>query len=51
MITKKHIREIESLLNKGKIIKYNLLQVSFDIACLKIQISDSKKYIVKILFK
>ncbi len=47
MITKKHIREIESLLNKGKIIKYNLLQVSFDIACLKIQISDSKKYIVK----
>ena len=47
MITKKHIREIESLLNKGKIITYNLLQVSFDIACLKIQISDSKKYIVK----
>ena len=47
MITKKHIKEIESLLNKGDIIKYNLLQISFDIACLKIQISDTEKYIVK----
>ena len=50
MITKKHIKEIESLLNKGKIIKFNLLQISFDIACVKIQISDKKKYIVKFYF-
>ena len=47
MIIEKHIKEIENLLDKGKIIQFELLQVSFDIACLKIQISDSKKYIVK----
>ena len=38
MIEEKHIKEIENLLNKGKIIQFELLQVSFDIACLKIKI-------------
>jgi len=47
MITKYHIREIENLLNKGKIIKYKLLQISFDIACVKFHISNNEKYIVK----
>jgi len=47
MIIKKHIKEIENLLNKGKIIKYELLQVSFDIACLKIKTEDNDTFIVK----
>ena len=47
MIEKKHITEIENLLNKGKIIQFELLQVSFDIACLKIKIENNYKYIVK----
>ena len=47
MIFKKHIKQIESLLNKEKIIKYELLQVSFNIACLKFEISNNEKYIAK----
>lgn len=47
MIIKKHIKEIENLLNKGKIIQFELLQVSFDIACLKIKIENNNKFIVK----
>ena len=47
MINKKHIKEIENLLNKGKIIQYELLQVSFDIACIKIKLEDNNNYIVK----
>ena len=47
MITKKHIKEIENLLDKGKIIQFELLQVSFDIACLKIKIENNNKFIVK----
>ncbi len=47
MITKKHIKEIENLLNKEKLVKYKLLQVSFDIACVKIKIANSNKYIAK----
>ena len=47
MIEKKHIKEIENLLNKGKIIQFKLLQVSFDIACIKINLEDHNKYIVK----
>jgi len=38
MIEEKHIKEIESLLNKGKIIQFKLLQISFDIACIKIKL-------------
>ncbi|MDB0003033.1 fructosamine kinase family protein [Alphaproteobacteria bacterium] len=47
MIIEKHIKEIESLLDKGKIIQFELLQVSFDIACLKIKIENNNKFIVK----
>ncbi len=42
-----HIKEIENLLNKEKIIKYKLLQISFNIACLKFELLDGKQYIVK----
>ena len=47
MIKKRHIKEIENLLDKGKIIRFELLQVSFDIACLKIKIENNNKFIVK----
>ena len=47
MIKKIHIKQIENLLNKEKIIKYQLLQVSFNIVCLKFELSDSNKYISK----
>ena len=47
MINEKRIKQIEKLLNKEKIINYELLQFSFDIACIKIQISNKKKFIVK----
>ena len=36
MIEEKHIKEIENLINKEKIIQFELLQISFDIACIKI---------------
>ena len=42
-----HIKELESLLNKEKISKYKLLQVSFNIACLKFQLINDKQYIAK----
>ena len=47
MIKKKKIKEIENLLNKGKIIQSELLQVSFDIACIKIKLADNNEFIVK----
>ena len=47
MISKTHIKQIESLLNREKIINYELLQISFNIACLKFEISNNKKYICK----
>ena len=47
MITTEHIKQIEFLLNTEKIIKYELLQISFDIACIKFQISNNRKYIAK----
>ena len=47
MIKEKHIKEIENLLNKGKIIQFELLQISFDIACIKIKLEDNNKFIVK----
>ncbi len=47
MVLDKHIDEIENLLNKGKIIQFKLLQVSFDIACIKIKLDDGSKFIVK----
>ena len=47
MIEEKHIKEIENLLNKGKIIQFELLQISFDIACIKIKLEDNNKFIVK----
>ncbi len=42
-----HIKQIENLLNKEKIIKYNLLQTSFDIACVKFELSNGNKFIAK----
>ena len=47
MIKEKHIKEIENLLNKEKIIQLELLQISFDIACIKIKLEDNTKLIVK----
>jgi len=47
MISEKYIKQIEDLLNNEKIIKHDLLQISFNIACLKFEISNNKKYIVK----
>ena len=51
MITKEHIKQIEILLNKEKIIQFELLQVSFGIACIKFQISDKTNYIAKYSIK
>ena len=49
MLTKHHIKQIENLLNKEKIIKYQLLQVSFGIACIKFELSNNEKYIAKFI--
>ena len=38
MIIEKHIKQIENLLNKEKIIKYKILQISFDVVCLKFKL-------------
>ena len=43
MIIEKHIKQIENLLNKEKIIKYEILQISFDVVCLKFELSNKKK--------
>ncbi len=47
MVTKQHIKEIENLLNKENIIKFQLLQISFGIACIELQLSNKEKYIAK----
>lgn len=47
MNLKIYIKEIENLLNKEKIIYFKLLQTSFNIVCLKFQLSNKKKYIAK----
>ncbi len=49
MIIKNHIKQIENLLNKEKINKYHLLQTSFDIACVKLQLSNNENYIAKFI--
>ena len=51
MIIEKHIKQIEYLLNKEKIIKYEILQISFHIACVKFELSNKKKYIAKFTIK
>tara|TARA_A100001015_G_scaffold310058_1_gene410670 strand:- start:6202 stop:7074 length:873 start_codon:yes stop_codon:yes gene_type:complete len=51
MINDKYINEIESLLNKKKVIEFNLLQFSFDIACIKIKLENNDELIVKYDFK
>ena len=51
MIIEKHIKQIENLLNKEKIIKYEILQISFDVVCLKFELSNKKKYIAKFTIK
>ena len=47
MIYRRHIKEIENLLNRENIIKYEVLQTSFDIACIKFKLSNSEIYIAK----
>ena len=47
MIIEKHIEHIENLLNKEKIIKYEILQISFNVVCVKFKLSNKKKYISK----
>ena len=47
MISARNIKEIENLLNTENIIKFKLLNISFDIACIKFQLSNSVKYISK----
>ena len=47
MIEERHIKEIENLLNKGKIIQFEILQISFDIACINIKLENNNKFIVK----
>jgi protein-ribulosamine 3-kinase len=47
MIINKHIKEIKKILNKEKIINHKLLQISFGIACIKLELSEGKKYIAK----
>jgi len=47
MIIEKHIKQIENLLNREKIIKYEILQISFNIACVKFELANEKKYIAK----
>ena len=47
MIEEKHIKEIDNLINKEQIIQFELLQISFDIACIKIKLEDNNKFIVK----
>jgi len=51
MIEENHIKEIENLLNRGKIIQSELLQISFNIACIKIKLEDNNKFIVKYAVK
>jgi len=51
MIIQNYIKQIENLLNKEKIIKYQLLQISFNIACVKIELSNDEKYVVKFIIK
>ena len=51
MIIEKHIKQIENLLNKEKIIKYEILQISFNVACVKFEFSNKKKYIAKFSVK
>ena len=47
MISIQNIKEIENLLNIENIIKFKLLNISFDIACIKFQLSNNLKYISK----
>ena len=51
MIIEKHIKQIENLLNKEKIIKYEILQTSFNVACVKFEFSNKRKYIAKFSVK
>jgi len=51
MIIEKHIKQIENLLNKEKIIKYEILQISFNVACVKFEFSNKRKYIAKFSVK
>ena len=47
MNIEKHIKQIENLLNKEKITKYEILQISFNVACVKFELANKKKYIAK----
>ena len=47
MNIKSHIKQIENLLNREKITKYKLLQVSFNIACVKLELPNKEIFICK----
>lgn len=47
MITKKHIKEIENLINNKKIINYKMIQISFNIASIKFETSNKETFIAK----
>ena len=47
MIIKEHIKEIENLLNIEKIVKFKVLQISFNIVCVKFELLNKNKYIAK----
>ena len=47
MISAHNIKGIENLLNTESIIKFKLLNISFDIACIKFQLLNNVKYISK----
>ena len=47
MIDKTHIKQIAKLLNNENITKYELIQISFDIACVKLHLSNNTALIVK----
>ena len=51
MIIEKHIKQIENLLNKEKILKYEVLQVSFDVVCLKFALSNKKNILLNLVSK
>ena len=51
MNIEKHIKQIENLLNKEKITKYEILQISFNVACVKFELANKKKFIAKFVVK
>ena len=49
MIIAKHIKQIENLLNKEKIIKHEILQISFKVVCVKFELSNKKNILLNLV--